>query len=157
MEPLTEFLRSLGVEFCADGRRRWSHDAKAYIVAETLKPGATVKAVAGKFGVNANRLSECAVWQKMGSLFCLPQILMTMSSLRLWFFVMRCLPLALRPYYPRLNRKRLRSPSGGCRSSSGAIRPRRASPRLPGRWELSNDFPGTEDAYSGRHAAGGFS
>ena len=62
MEPLTEFLRSLGVEICADGRRRWSHDAKAYIVAETLKPGATVKAVAGKFGVNANRLSE---WRGM--------------------------------------------------------------------------------------------
>ena len=68
MEPLTEFLRSLGVEFCADGRRRWSHDAKAYIVAETLKPGATVKAVAGKFGVNANRLSEWRGLAKNGKL-----------------------------------------------------------------------------------------
>ena len=68
MELLAEFLCSLGVEFCADGRRRWSHDAKAYIVAETLKPGATVKAVAGKFGVNTNRLSEWCGLAKDGKL-----------------------------------------------------------------------------------------
>ncbi|WP_419737609.1 IS66-like element accessory protein TnpA [Ruegeria sp.] len=65
---MTEFLRSLGVEYQVDGRRRWSHDAKAYIVAETLKPGATVKAVAGKFGVNANRLSEWRCLAKDGKL-----------------------------------------------------------------------------------------
>ena len=62
MENLEEFLRSLGVEFQAGGRRRWSKAAKAYIVAETLKPGATVKAVARTFGVHANRLSE---WRRL--------------------------------------------------------------------------------------------
>lgn len=62
MEHPKEFLRSLGVEFLDNGRRRWSHDAKAYIVAETLKPGATVNAVAGKFGVGANHLSE---WRRL--------------------------------------------------------------------------------------------
>ncbi|MXZ00088.1 transposase [Candidatus Poribacteria bacterium] len=68
MEMMTDFLRSLGVEYQADGRRRWSHDAKAYIVGETLKPGATVKSVAGKFGINANRLSEWRGLAKDGKL-----------------------------------------------------------------------------------------
>lgn len=62
MEHPKEFFRSLRVEFHADGRRRGSNDAKAYIVAETLKPGTTVKSVAGKFGVGANHLSE---WRRL--------------------------------------------------------------------------------------------
>lgn len=62
MEHPKEFLGSLGVEFLDNGRRRWSHDAKAYIVAETLKPGATVKGVADRFGVGANHVSE---WRRL--------------------------------------------------------------------------------------------
>ena len=62
MEHPEEFLRSLGVEFLADGRRRWSHDAKAYLVAATLKPCATVNAVADKFGVGASHLSD---WRRL--------------------------------------------------------------------------------------------
>lgn len=43
MEHPKEFLRSSGVEVRSDGRRIWPKQAKAYVVAETLKPGATVK------------------------------------------------------------------------------------------------------------------
>jgi hypothetical protein len=59
------FLRSLGVVIYASGHRRWPDVVKAQAVAETLRPGATVNAVAVRFGVQPNRLSawrRTALW-----------------------------------------------------------------------------------------------
>jgi len=56
------FLRSLGVEIYASGHRRWPDEVKAQAVAETLWPGATVNAVAARFGVQPNQLSA---WRRM--------------------------------------------------------------------------------------------
>ncbi|WP_374765251.1 IS66-like element accessory protein TnpA [Yunchengibacter salinarum] len=56
------FLRSLGVEVYASGQRRWPDEVKAQIVAETLQPGATVKAVAARFGIRPNQVSA---WRRM--------------------------------------------------------------------------------------------
>ncbi|NKX41349.1 transposase, partial [Rhodobacteraceae bacterium R_SAG2] len=51
------FLRSLGVEIYASGHRRWSDNAKAQVVADTLEVGATVNAVAERYGILPNQLS----------------------------------------------------------------------------------------------------
>ena len=51
MDAQSAFLRSLGVEIFESGHRRWPETVKARAVAETLEPGATVKAVAARFGV----------------------------------------------------------------------------------------------------------
>ena len=56
------FLRSLGVEIYASGQRRWPDEVKAQAVAETLRPGATVNEVAGRFGIQANQLSS---WRRL--------------------------------------------------------------------------------------------
>ena len=53
----TAFLRSLGVEVHASGQRRWPEEVKGRIVAESLEPGATVKAVAARYGIQANQLT----------------------------------------------------------------------------------------------------
>ncbi|TCP61425.1 transposase [Rhodovulum bhavnagarense] len=58
METVTEFLRSLGVVIYEDGRRRCPDEVKARVVAETLLPGATVNAVAAKYELRANHVSE---------------------------------------------------------------------------------------------------
>ncbi|SDE95585.1 transposase [Paracoccus isoporae] len=62
------FLRSLGVEIYGSEHRRWPDEVKAQAVAETLRPGATVHAVAARFGVQANQLSAWLRLAKSGHL-----------------------------------------------------------------------------------------
>ncbi|NUH65082.1 transposase [Sulfitobacter sp. S0837] len=62
------FLRSLGVEIYASGHRRWSGTAKAQAVADTLEVGATVNAVAKRYGILPNQLSAWRRQAKQGKL-----------------------------------------------------------------------------------------
>lgn len=68
MEAQTAFLRSLGVEVFESGHRRWPEAVKAQAVAETLEPGATVNAVAARYGVKPNQLSAWRGLAKRGEL-----------------------------------------------------------------------------------------
>lgn len=56
------FLRSLGVEIHASGQRRWPDEVKAQVVAETLRPGATVGGVASRYALQQNQLSA---WRRL--------------------------------------------------------------------------------------------
>ncbi len=62
MEDTLEFFRPGGVDTSAAGRRRWPDELKARIVAETLEPGVTVRGIAERYGLHANRISE---WRRL--------------------------------------------------------------------------------------------
>ena len=57
MQATNSSLKSLGAEIYASGHRRWPYEAKALTASMTLEDGATVNALAERFGILPNQLS----------------------------------------------------------------------------------------------------
>ena len=64
MVSSSEFLAT--VPRYPDGRRKWSLEHKAFIVAETLIEGATVSSVAKRYDLMGSTLSD---WRRMARCF----------------------------------------------------------------------------------------
>jgi len=62
VEDTQEFFHSGGAGSFVAGRRRWPDELTAQIVAETPEPRATVRGVAARHRLRANRLSE---WRRL--------------------------------------------------------------------------------------------
>lgn len=88
MYAKNSFLTSLGVEIYASRHRRWPNEVKALVVADTLEPGATVNAVADRYGVQPNQLSA---WRPpvAGSWCCRLRRPMRRSLRRWWSAIRR--------------------------------------------------------------------
>lgn len=56
MAARVEFFRGHRMETWANGQKRWPEEVKAQIVAESLNPGVTVKAVVTRYRLRAGDL-----------------------------------------------------------------------------------------------------